>query len=147
MYLTISRSVCNEQQLKREMHVVDIRTVCICEEILYVPIWKECINIKICIFVKNKIYPVTTTDIHAKQIIHRIFRIMHLPLEYNYAWFRHMHTCTSQKLSLLTKNWVRQGYVDIVVNMYLWMIYNPVQSFRRLLNNVWPSSEKWFNNE
>ena len=35
----ISRSVCNEQQLKHKMHVVDIRTVCICEEISYVPIW------------------------------------------------------------------------------------------------------------
>ena len=47
----ISRSVCYEQQLKQKMHVVDIRTVY-----------------------------VTTTDIHAKPIIHRIFRIMHLPL-------------------------------------------------------------------
>ena len=25
-------------------------------------------------------YIVTTTDLHAKQIIHRIFRVMHLPL-------------------------------------------------------------------
>ena len=60
-------------------------------------------------------------------------------IEYNYGWFRHMQTCTSQQLSLLTKNLVRQRYVDIVVNMYLWMIYNHVQSFRKLLNNVWPS--------
>ena len=88
MYLTISRSVCNEQQFKHKMHVVDIRTVCICEEISYVPMWKKCIKIKIylhkCIFVKRNVkkikYIVTTTHIHAKQIIHRIFRVMHLPL-------------------------------------------------------------------
>ena len=77
MYLKISRSVCNEQQLKRKMHVIDIRILCIREEISYVPILKECIKIKIClhkcIFTKRNVkkieYIVTRTDIHAKQTI------------------------------------------------------------------------------
>ena len=103
MYLKISRSVCNEQQLKRKMHVIDIWTLCIHEEISYVPIWKECIKIKIClhkcIFIKRNVkklkkYIVTRTDIHAKQTIHRIFRIMHLPLSIimgDLGTCRHVH--------------------------------------------------------
>ena len=82
----ISRSVCNEQQLEHKMYVVDIRTLCIYEEISYVPIWKECMKIKFClhkcIFVKRNVkkikYIVTITDIRRKQIIYLM--IMHLPM-------------------------------------------------------------------
>ena len=109
------------------MHVVDIRTVCICEEISYVPIWKECIKIKTClhkcIFVKkqceeNKIYRnnnwYTRETDYTSYLPDNVFTI-----EYNYAWFRHMHTCTSQQLSLLTKNWVRQRSVHSNINEIL----------------------------
>ena len=89
----ISRSVCNEQQLEHKMHVMDIRTACICEEISYVPIWEECIKIKIClhkcIFVKrnvNKIkYIVTTTDTHAKTDYTSYFPDNAFNIECNYA--------------------------------------------------------------
>ena len=75
------------------MHVVDIGTICICEEIPHVPIWNECIKVNIClhkcIFVKRNVkktkYIVTTTDIHAKTDY-----ISYLPdnaftIVYNYA--------------------------------------------------------------
>ena len=36
-------------------------------------------------------YIVTTTDLHAKQIIHRIFRVMHLPLSIIMRDFAHAY--------------------------------------------------------